>query len=96
MANRNNPNRIKIHRLYTVIEVSETLGVHPRAVRNWIRAGLIVVDDKRPLLIHGADLKVYLKQKRKKLNPCGTMVGWLLSDLQKWIANRSNNLEGLF
>ena len=34
--------------------------------------------------------------KRKKLNPSGTMVGWLLSDLQKWIANRSNNLEGIF
>ena len=65
MGSRNNPNRIKIHRLYTVIEVSETLGVHPKTVRNWIRAGLPVIDGSRPLLIQGADLKLYLKQKRK-------------------------------
>lgn len=65
MASRNNPNRIKIHRLYTVIEVSETLGVHPKTVRNWIHAGLPVIDESRPLLIQGADLKLYLKQKRK-------------------------------
>ena len=65
MSSRNNPNRIKIHRSYTVIEVSETLGVHPKTVRNWIRVGLPVVDEKRPLLIIGADLKIYLKQKRK-------------------------------
>ncbi|RTR40554.1 DNA-binding protein [Shewanella canadensis] len=65
MSSRNNPNRIKIHRSYTVIEVSETLGVHPKTVRNWIRAGLPVIDETRPLLIQGADLKLYLKQKRK-------------------------------
>jgi RNase P subunit RPR2 len=65
MSSRNNPNRIKIHRSYTVIDVSETLGVHPKTVRNWIRAGLPVIDETRPLLIQGADLKLYLKQKRK-------------------------------
>jgi len=62
---RNNPNRIKIHRSYNVIEVSELLGVHPKTVRNWIRAGLPVADEKRPLLISGSDLKIYLKKKRK-------------------------------
>jgi len=65
MSRRNNPNRIKIHRSYTVIDVSEALGVHPKTVRNWIRVGLPVIDNRRPLLIHGSDLKVYLKQKRK-------------------------------
>lgn len=65
MSKRNNPNRIKIHRYYTVIEVSETLGVHPKTVRNWIRAGLPISDERRPLLISGADLKLYLRQKRR-------------------------------
>lgn len=65
MGSRTNPNRIKIHSLYTVIEVSETLGVHPKTVRNWIHAGLPVVDEKRPLLIRGVDLKIYLKPNRK-------------------------------
>ncbi|MCL1093660.1 helix-turn-helix domain-containing protein [Shewanella kaireitica] len=65
MSSRNNPNRIKIHRSYTVMDVSETLGVHPKTVRNWIHAGLSVIDETRPLLIQGTDLKLYLKQKRK-------------------------------
>ena len=65
MSSRNNPNRIKSHRSYTVIEVSELLGVHPKTVRNWIRAGLPIADEKRPLLIDGADLKIFLKLKRK-------------------------------
>ena len=64
MGSRNNPNKIKIHRSYVVMEVSATLGVHPKTVRNWIRAGLPVIDETRPLLIQGADLKLYLKQKR--------------------------------
>ncbi|RPA35264.1 helix-turn-helix domain-containing protein [Shewanella frigidimarina] len=65
MSKRINPNRVKINRNYTVMDVSETLGVHPKTVRNWIHAGLQVIDDNRPLLIQGADLKLYLKQKRK-------------------------------
>jgi len=64
MSSRNNPNRIKIHRSYTVIEVSERLSVHPKTVRNWIRLGLPIVNEKRPLLICGVDLKIYLKKKR--------------------------------
>ena len=65
MSSRNNPNRIKSHSSYTVIEVSDALGVHPKTVRNWIRVGLPIADKKRPLLINGADLKIYLKQKRR-------------------------------
>jgi len=65
MSSRNNYSRIKIHHSYTVIEASETLGVHPKTVRNWIRLGLPVADKKRPLLISGIDLKIYLKKKRK-------------------------------
>lgn len=71
MSSRNNPNRIKINRSYTVMDASETLGVHPKTVRNWIRAGLLVIDETRPLLIQGADLKLFLKQKRKaSQHPC--------------------------
>ncbi|MGF1869697.1 helix-turn-helix domain-containing protein [Photobacterium indicum] len=67
MSSRNNPNRIKTHRNYTVIDASETLGVHPKTIRNWLKVGLPIVDEKRPLLINGSDLKVYLKQKRKAI-----------------------------
>ncbi len=67
MASRNNSNRIKIHRNYTVVDASETLGVHPKTIRNWLKVGLPIVDEKRPLLINGSDLKVYLNQKRKAI-----------------------------
>ena len=61
-----NPNRIKKNRNYTVVDVKEALGAHPKTVRNWIHAGLLVIDETRPLLIQGADLKVFLQQKRTR------------------------------
>lgn len=33
--------------------------------------------------------------KRHKLNPSGTMVGWLLSELQEWVVSKTTNLEGI-
>ncbi len=50
MTKRNSPNCIKSNRNYTVIDISETLGVHPKTVRNWIRVGLPVVDKKTPTI----------------------------------------------
>ncbi|QQX81683.1 helix-turn-helix domain-containing protein [Shewanella sp. KX20019] len=65
MSKRFNPNRVKVHRSYTVKDASETIGAHVKTVRNWIHAGLPVIKETGPLLIQGADLKLYLKQKRK-------------------------------
>jgi len=39
--------------------------VHKRTIRNWIIKGLAVCDDKRPLLILGTDLRLFLQQQRK-------------------------------
>ena len=61
-----NPNLVKIHRSYTVEEAANTLGVHKRTVRNWIRNGLSIIDDRRPLLILGTDLKIHIRQQRKR------------------------------
>lgn len=66
MRSRQNPNRSKIHRSYTVEEIAELYGVHKRTVRNWINAGLPVIDSTRPLLILGTDLRIYIRQQRKK------------------------------
>jgi hypothetical protein len=43
-------------RSYTIDEVTRTLEVHRNTVRHWIKAGLPVIDDKRPILILGSDL----------------------------------------
>lgn len=64
MAKRLNPNLAKIHRNYTVEEIANLYSVHKNTVRSWVKAGLPTNDDKRPMLILGADLKNYLQSKR--------------------------------
>jgi len=66
MSKRINPNLVKIHRSYTVEEVANLLSVHKNTVRIWIKGGLGVNDNKRPTLILGAELKIYLQSKRSK------------------------------
>jgi len=65
MAKRFNPNLAKIHRNYTVEEVANLFSVHKNTVRCWVKNGLAINDNRRPLLILGADLKCYLQAKRK-------------------------------
>lgn len=66
MTIRLNPNRAKIHRSYTVEEVAILFGVHKNTVRNWIKKGLPVLDDQKPCLILGCELKAFLKTSRQK------------------------------
>lgn len=73
MAKRLNPNKIKIHRSYSVSEAANLLDVDKRTVRNWIKSGLPIVDNCRPVLILGTDLKLFIRLSRKankrKCNP---------------------------
>ena len=62
---------VKIHRNYTVDDAARLLGVHKNTVRIWIKAGLSVLNEKRPALILGHDLKEFLKERRtKNKRPC--------------------------
>lgn len=49
---------------YTVDEIVACLGVHENTVRDWIKQGLAVLDDKRPLLVHGAALIAFLRGRQ--------------------------------
>lgn len=65
---RRHPNHrhVKIHRSYTVEEVSDLFGIHKNTVREWIRGGLSVLDDKRPMLLAGQDISDFLQARRTK------------------------------
>jgi hypothetical protein len=63
--------RVKALRSYTIDEVARTLEVHRNTVRHWVKAGLPVIDDKRPILILGANLAEFLLQRRDaRRQPC--------------------------
>lgn len=68
---RPNPRLAKIHRSYTVQETAQLFRVHRNTVREWLRQGLPVCDDSRPLLILGRDLGDFLRAKRARgKRPC--------------------------
>lgn len=61
---RLNPRLVKIHRTYTVEETARVLGAHRNTVRHWLKAGLQPIDDQRPVLILGQELRRFLEERR--------------------------------
>lgn len=68
---RPNHRLVKIHRNYTVEEVASLFGIHKNTVRQWIKKGLPLCDEKRPVLILGRVLAEFLQaQKTKNKRVC--------------------------
>ena len=64
-------NRIRYRHAYSIVEVTELLRVHKGTVRQWLRRGLVAMDNTRPILIHGSELKRFLLNRRSsKKSPC--------------------------
>ncbi len=57
---------VKIHRSYTVEEIADLFGIHKNTVRGWVKVGLAISDNKRPMLILGHDLVAFLQGRRVK------------------------------
>ncbi len=71
MPKRLNAHLVKKHRSYTVSEAADLLGVHKGSVRLWVKDGLQVCDDSRPMLILGKVLKAFLKERNDRMKrPC--------------------------
>lgn len=63
------------HRSYTVDEVARARGVTKGTARRGLKSGLPAILDRKPLLILGADLALFLEDRRAtkqtcKLNKC--------------------------
>ena len=63
---RYNPRRAKINRSYLITELADLFDVHKQTVKNWISDGMHVCVPTRPMLIRGADVRVFLESKRTK------------------------------
>ena len=59
-----NTRLIKRNYSYFVWEIAELFDLHPNAVRRWLKAGLVTLDDRRPILIHGRDLIDFLDMRQ--------------------------------
>ena len=66
-----NPRLAKIHRS-TVEDVSRLFRIHKNTVRIWLRQGLEPIDDQRPTLIRGLELRRFLTDRRARAKQvCG-------------------------
>ena len=63
---RPNHRLVKIHRTYSVEEVANLFGAHKNTVRQWIKIGLPIIDQRRPILMRGQALFDFLKARRLK------------------------------
>lgn len=61
-----NTKKIKTRESYLTKGICELLGVHPRTVQAWIKEGLKTINEQKPFLIMGYDLKEFLDEKNTK------------------------------
>jgi hypothetical protein len=62
----------KIHRTYTVDDLSRLLKIHKNTVRNWLKQGLQAIDAQRPTLIRGTELRRFVTERRaRSKQTCG-------------------------
>lgn len=67
-----NPQLVKIHRSYSVEDVSRLFEIHKNTVRNWLRDGLQSIDERRPILVLGKELARFLTKRRARTKQkCG-------------------------
>ena len=70
-SRRANPQRVKLHRSYSVPELATRLAVHKNTVRHWQRNGLEPNDTTRPILFQGAVVRAFLaKRNASRKSPC--------------------------
>jgi hypothetical protein len=65
-ARHPNPRIVKVHRNYSIEEIAQLFGLRKNTVHNWLKQGLMAIDDRRPTLILGRELSRFLHERRQK------------------------------
>jgi hypothetical protein len=69
---RHNPRLVKIHYSYTLGELASLLGLHKNTITHWRRQGLKPIDNVRPVLFNGKEVRLFLERRRQcAKQPCG-------------------------
>lgn len=63
MAKRISFQKVKSNQTYTVEEAADVLTVTQQTVRTWIKAGLPALCARRPLLILGFEMRIFLQAR---------------------------------
>lgn len=67
-----NPRRIKINFSYLVHEIASACGVKRGTVRRWHKQGLVPIEERKPLMFLGYEVRIFLERKRRQSkHPCG-------------------------
>ena len=67
-----NPRLAKVHRAYSVDDISRLFQIHKNTIRTWLRQGLTPIDDQRPTLVLGCELRRFLSDRRaRSKQSCG-------------------------
>ena len=61
-----NTNVIKENCSLSIPEICELLDKHKNTIGNWLKEGLKTIDNEKPYLIHGTDLKEFIKNRQSK------------------------------
>lgn len=64
---KHNSNLPKATKMYSVSEICDLLGVCKETAQRWFRKGLTPIDNKKPYLVKGFELRRFLKVKEKKI-----------------------------
>lgn len=64
-SRRHNPRQAKSLHTFTIAEAAELYAVHRNTVRHWLADGLMPIDTRKPVLIHGTALNRFHAARRK-------------------------------
>ena len=59
-----NTNLIKETLSYSIYDIASLFGIHRATVRQWFKEGLPMIDNRKPYLVLGSDLKEFIKKRQ--------------------------------